>query len=75
MTDHDAHCRTPRCPCDHLDCHRGWHDQTDGKTRPCQYCRPDTHRRWLEANEARAKGWPQEATSRIMQGMAGPRPT
>ena len=69
-TELDAHCRKPNCNCGHVICYRGWID-TD-HTSPCQFCRPDTHERWLMACQARQKGYPLEAVNRIL-GKARPR--
>lgn len=69
-TEIDAHCRKPGCDCGHVICYRGWID-TD-HTSPCQFCRPDTHERWLMACQARQKGYPLEAVNRIL-GKARPR--
>ena len=62
----DAHCRKPGCNCGHVICYRGWID-TD-QTSPCQFCRPETHERWLMACQARQKGYPVEAVHRILAG-------
>jgi hypothetical protein len=68
----EAHCRKPGCLCQHADCYRGWRDSPLGAPRadttPCERCRPDTHRRWLNREAARAKGYPPEALHRIMAG-------
>ena len=68
MTDHENHCRRPGCTCGHVVCFRGWIDnEAKHETTPCETCRPDTHRRWLRREQARAKGYPLEALGRIMQ--------
>jgi hypothetical protein len=71
-TLYDAHCRKPGCLCQHIDCHRGWRDApltaAKADTVPCSTCRPDTHRRWLDREAARLKGYPGEALERIMRG-------
>jgi hypothetical protein len=69
---YDTHCRKPGCTCQHIDCHRGWRDTeptaAKQETSPCERCRPDTHRRWLDREAARIKGYPGEALERIMRG-------
>ena len=65
--DYSAHCRRSGCTCDHLVCYMGWRD-TDKDTTPCHYCRPQTFERWHKREQARAKGYPLEALSRIMRG-------
>lgn len=62
----DAHCKRPKCVCDHLECYQGWHD-TDTTTAPCQYCRPSLHERLWKANRARHDGYPAEAIHRIIR--------
>lgn len=70
MTKYDTHCRKPGCTCDHTSCYRGWRDAPLGApkadTTPCDTCRPDTWRRWMARETARAKGHPPEALERIM---------
>ena len=72
MTDHDSHCRKPGCSCDHTSCYRGWRDPDPDypkrETTPCDQCRPDTWRRWIRREEARAAGYPPDALTRIMLG-------
>lgn len=67
---YDGHCRKPGCTCEHTYCYRGWVD-TDRTTRPCGDCRADTYMRWLRREEARQKGYPDEALGRIMRTPAG----
>jgi len=61
----DNHCTQKNCTCDHTTCYRGWLDYA-GITTPCQWCRPNTHQRWLKREAARHKGYPLAALSRIM---------
>lgn len=65
QSDYDAHCTRKACHCNHVQCYKGWID-TDKGTTPCQYCRGNTHERWLKREQARHKGYPLEALSRIM---------
>lgn len=66
---YDSHCRKAGCRCSHRACYRGWRDEPDKhSTTPCMDCRPETYERWLKAQEARAKGFPAEAVSKVMAG-------
>lgn len=67
----EAHCRKPGCECQHIICFRGWKNDTDKDTTPCEYCRPMTHARWLKREAARHKGYPNDSLGRIMRGENG----
>ena len=67
----EAHCRKPGCECQHLICFRGWKNDTDKDTTPCEYCRPMTPARWLKREAARHKGYPIDSLGRIMRGENG----
>jgi len=67
MSNYDTHCTRSGCGCDHVNCYRGWIDNTKG-TWPCMYCREELTGRLMRADQARAKGYPQEAISRIIMG-------
>ncbi len=62
----DSHCTTPGCGCDHINCYRGWIDNTKG-TWPCMYCRENLTGRLMRATQAHDQGYPQATISRIMQ--------
>ena len=64
---YDAHCAKTGCNCEHTTCHKGWIDNTKG-TWPCMYCREDLTGRLMRAAQARDKGYPPEAISRIIMG-------
>ena len=62
---YDAHCAKPGCGCEHTQCYKGWVNHTAG-VWPCLYCREDLTGRLMRAAQARDKGYPQEAISRII---------
>ena len=65
----ETHCGKQGCICDHqVSCHKGWRDIDDGPTAPCQVCRADTHRRWLDSLDARSKGLPLPVIAKIWTG-------
>ena len=63
---YDAHCAKPGCGCDHARCYKGWVDSDNHTTMPCMYCREETLSRLMRATQAKDRGYPQEAISRIM---------
>ena len=63
------HCGKQGCICDHtVSCYKGWRD-SEGPTAPCQTCRPDTHRRWVDTLDARSKGLPLPVIAKIWTGV------
>ena len=62
-------------PCQ-LGCDHGWHDSTEqpGKVVPCRTCRPDTYRRVVEREAARANGASLNTMAQIMIDTASPTP-
>jgi len=62
---YEAHCSLKGCGCDHINCYKGWIDNTAG-TWPCLYCRENLTGRLMRADQARAKGYPQASISRIL---------
>ena len=64
---YDAHCAKTGCGCEHTQCYKGWINHTQG-VWPCMYCREDLTGRLMRAAQAREKGYPQEAISRIIMG-------
>ena len=62
---YDGHCGLTGCGCDHARCYKGWIDNTAG-TWPCLYCRDNLTGRLMRAGQARDKGYPQAAISRIL---------
>ena len=66
----ETHCGKQGCICDHtVSCHKGWRDIDNGPTSPCQTCRPDTHRRWVDTLDARSKGLPLPVIAKIWTGV------
>ena len=65
-----THCGKQGCICDHqVSCYKGWRDTDNGPTAPCQTCRPDTHRRWVDTLDARSKGLPAPVIAKIWTGV------
>jgi hypothetical protein len=64
---YDAHCAKTGCQCEHTQCYKGWINHNAG-VWPCMYCREDLTGRLMRAGQARDKGYPQEAISRIIMG-------
>ena len=63
----EAHCGKPHCRCDHLtSCFEGWRDTDENSTTPCLECRPDTHRRWMDREAGRQKGYGLRSLALIM---------
>ena len=63
----EAHCGKPHCRCDHLtSCFEGWRDTDENSTTPCLECRPDTHRRWMDREAGRHKGYGLRSLALIM---------
>jgi hypothetical protein len=64
---YDNHCARPGCGCEHTTCDRGWINHSKGAW-PCMYCREDLTGRLMRAAQAKDKGYPQDAISRIIMG-------
>ena len=66
-SSYDSHCAKPGCSCEHTQCYKGWIEHSAG-VWPCMYCREDLTGRLMRVAQARDKGYPQEALSRIIMG-------